>query len=179
MLVRPAVPRARLHDLNASAPPCTVGMASLNAPAIKRSVICPSFHRLTLRVKWAIEPFRLRIGLVVRSIRYNYPVMPSACTVNLQPLAQAGRGAGALAVQRCRQSLQLLLGQFGVAVFPGVAHGASHACMQFLRQVPDHVAPLLLLAALDQGRAPKHSTIALRRTLPPSITHTRTRSASS
>ncbi len=45
-------------------------LASLNAPATQRSVICPSFQRLTLRVKWAIEPLRFSIGLVVRSVRF-------------------------------------------------------------------------------------------------------------
>jgi hypothetical protein len=61
-----------------------------DAPAIQRSGICPSFHRLTLRVKCAIDPVRFSIGLVVHSVRYSTPVMPGACTVRVST-PRAGR----------------------------------------------------------------------------------------
>jgi len=58
-------------------------LASLNAPATQRRVICPSFQRLTFLVKCAIDPLRFSIGLVVRSVRYSAPVMPSCYTVKV------------------------------------------------------------------------------------------------
>jgi len=41
-------------------------LASLNAPATQRSVICPSFQRLALRGKCAIEPLRFSIALKLK-----------------------------------------------------------------------------------------------------------------
>ncbi len=68
----------------------------------------------------------------------------------LQPLAQAGCGAGVLGLQRRRQALQLFLGQLGVGTAPGIAQGTAHAGLQRLGQMLDHVAPLMFLAALHQ-----------------------------
>ena len=68
----------------------------------------------------------------------------------LQPFAQAVRRARMLGMKRRRQPRELLLGQLGLGTVPGVAHGAADAGVQLLGQMLDHVAPLVLLAALDE-----------------------------
>jgi hypothetical protein len=153
-------------------------LASLNAPATQRSVICPYFQRLTFLVKCAIDPLRCSMGLVVRSVRYNAPVIPSCCTVSVSSSpSQAVRRARMLGMKGRGQSHELLLGQLGVGPVPGIAHGPAHAGVNFLGQMLKHVAPLVLPAAQDERESPEAIEDGLLQRLAPSITHSRARSA--
>ena len=109
---------------------------------------------------------RFSIGSVVRSVRYSAPVMPSACTVKVSssPSRRLAAAPGCLAFSEVASRSQLLLGQLGVAAVPGIPHGTAHAGVQHLRQMLDHVAPLVLRQRWMRARAPKHSTSACRST---------------
>ena len=115
--------------------------------ATQRGVIAPSFHRLTLRVKWAINPLRFSIGLVVRSVRYSAPVMPSACTVSVssEPSRMLAAAPGCLACSDATSRCNCIFAVWAFSPFqasrmarPTLACSSWGSCSITLRRLCSH-----------------------------------------